>query len=175
MPPPDANLGPPAGRYRECVGIMLLNPRGHVLVARRADMPTAPAWQMPQGGIDWGETPRQAALRELEEEIGTAKAEIIAESRDWLTYDFPSELAARVWRGRYRGQRQKWFLMRFTGCDDDIDLGSKHAEFDAFRWVDPEELPRLIVAFKRHVYVAVLGEFRDHCRAAAAVSGERRV
>ncbi|MGA8759495.1 MAG: RNA pyrophosphohydrolase [Stellaceae bacterium] len=155
------------GRYRECVGIMLINWRGHVLVARRADMPTAPAWQMPQGGIDWGETPRQAALRELEEEIGTASAEIIAESRDWLTYDFPSEVAGRVWRGRYRGQRQKWFLMRFIGSDGEIDLGSKHAEFDAFRWVEPDELPKLIVAFKRHIYVAVLDEFRDHCRAVA--------
>ena len=171
MPQPDAR----PGRYRECVGIMLINWRGYVLVARRADMPSAPAWQMPQGGIDWGETPRQAALRELEEEIGTARAEIVAESRNWLTYDFPAEVAGQVWRGRYRGQRQKWFLMRFTGCDADIDLGSKHREFDAFRWVDPEELPQLIVAFKRHVYVAVLSEFRAHCRAASAAGGDRPV
>jgi putative (di)nucleoside polyphosphate hydrolase len=160
-------------RYRECVGIMLINWSGEVLVARRADMPGAPAWQMPQGGIDWGETPRQAAMRELEEEIGTAKAEIITESRDWLTYDFPSELAPRRWGGRFRGQRQKWFLMRFTGCDADIDLGSKHAEFDAFRWVDPEELPQLIVAFKRQVYVDILCEFRSYCHAARATAAER--
>jgi putative (di)nucleoside polyphosphate hydrolase len=152
-------------RYRECVGIMLIDRRGQVLVARRADMPATPAWQMPQGGIDWGETPREAAMRELEEEIGTAKAEVVAESRDWLTYDFPFDLAGQKWGGRFRGQRQKWFLMRFTGCDADIDLGCKHAEFDAFRWVDPEELPELIVAFKRQVYIAVLDEFRDHCGA----------
>ena len=151
-------------RYRDCVGIMLINRRGHVLVASRADMAT-PAWQMPQGGIDWGETPQRAALRELEEEIGTAKVEIIAESRDWLIYDFPPEIVDQRWGGRFRGQRQKWFLMRFTGCDADIDLGSAHPEFDAFCWVDPEELPQLIVAFKREVYLAVLSEFRDHCRA----------
>jgi putative (di)nucleoside polyphosphate hydrolase len=155
-------------RYRQCVGIMLVNRLGHVLVARRADMPATPAWQMPQGGIDWGETPREAALRELEEEIGTRKAEIVAESRGWLAYDFPAEVAGRIWGGRFRGQRQKWFLMRFTGCDADIDLGSRHAEFDAFRWVDAEEVPRLIVAFKRRLYVAVVSEFREHCRALCA-------
>lgn len=159
---------PETTRYRQCVGIMLMNGYGHVLVARRADMPTAPAWQMPQGGIDWEETPREAAMRELEEEIGTAKAEIVAESRGWMTYEFPLEVAGRVWRGRFRGQRQKWFLMRFTGCDADIDLGAKHPEFDAFRWVEPEELPKLIVAFKRQLYVDVVSEFRHHCRAVCA-------
>ena len=164
---------PETTRYRQCVGIMLMNGRGHVLVARRADMPTAPAWQMPQGGIDWEETPREAAMRELEEEIGTAKAEIVAESRGWMTYDFPLEVAGRVWRGRFRGQRQKWFLMRFTGCDADIDLGSKHPEFDAFRWVDPEEVPKLIVAFKRQLYIEVISEFRHHCRTACASAGDR--
>jgi putative (di)nucleoside polyphosphate hydrolase len=154
-------------RYRQCVGIMLMNGCGHIFVGRRADMPATPAWQMPQGGIDWGETPREAAMRELEEEIGTDKAEIVAESRGWMTYDFPPLVAGQVWGGRFRGQRQKWFLMRFTGCDADIDLGSKHPEFDAFRWVDPEELPELIVAFKRQLYLEVVGEFREHCRAAA--------
>jgi putative (di)nucleoside polyphosphate hydrolase len=154
-------------RYRQCVGIMLLNGCGQVLVARRADMPKTSAWQMPQGGIDWGETPREAAMRELEEEIGTGKAEIVAESRGWMTYDFPLELAGRVWGGRFRGQRQKWFLMRFTGIDADIELASQHPEFDAWRWVDPERLPELIVAFKRQLYAAVLSEFRIHCRIAA--------
>lgn len=151
-------------RYRHCVGIMLIDWAGRALVARRADMPATPAWQMPQGGIDWGETPREAAMRELEEEIGTRKAEIVAESRDWMTYDFPPEIARRVWDGRFRGQRQKWFLMRFTGCEADIDLGSRHPEFDAWRWVDPDEVPGLIVAFKRELYIRVVGEFRHHCR-----------
>jgi putative (di)nucleoside polyphosphate hydrolase len=150
--------------YRPAVGIMLLNGQGQVLVARRTDMPTMPAWQMPQGGIDPGETPRQAAMRELEEEIGTAKAEIVAESRVWMTYDLPAELARRVWGGRYRGQRQKWFVMRFKGCDADIDLATEHREFDAWRWVPPEELPDLIVWFKRRLYIAVMTEFREHCR-----------
>jgi putative (di)nucleoside polyphosphate hydrolase len=154
-------------RYRQCVGIMLMDRRGHVLVARRADMRATPAWQMPQGGIDWGETPREAAIRELEEEIGTRKAEIVAETQGWMTYDFPPELVGRIWGGRFRGQRQKWFLMRFTGHDADIDLASKHPEFDAFRWVDPDELPDLIVAFKRHIYIDVVREFRHHCRAAS--------
>jgi putative (di)nucleoside polyphosphate hydrolase len=145
---------------------MLLNGRGDALVARRADMPPdAAAWQMPQGGVDWGETPREAALRELEEEIGTANVEIIAETRRWLTYDFPPEVMGRVWGGRYRGQRLKWFLMRFGGADSEIDLGREYREFDAWRWVDPEEVPRLIVAFKRALYDAVLDEFRRHCRA----------
>lgn len=121
------------------------------------------AWQMPQGGIDRGETPKQAALRELYEETGTDKAEIIAEARDWLCYDLPAALAATAWRGRYRGQRQKWFLMRFLGRDIDIDLNRHHhAEFDAWKWIEPAELPGLIIDFKRPVYVALLDEFREH-------------
>jgi putative (di)nucleoside polyphosphate hydrolase len=119
-----------------------------------------PAWQMPQGGIDAGETPMQAALRELREETGTDKAEIIAETRDWLSYDLPDPIRATAWGGRYRGQKQKWFLMRFEGNDIDIDLTCHEAEFDAWRWVMPAELPRLIVDFKRPVYVALLEEFR---------------
>src|ERR1700752_2324245 len=103
--------------YRPAVGIMLLNAQGEVFVARRLDMPTTPAWQMPQGGIDPGETPRQAALRELEEEIGTAKAEIIGESRDWLHYDLPIELAGSVWGGRYPGPGQKKFTQCVTGAE----------------------------------------------------------
>ena len=156
--------------YRLGVGIMLLNAGRHVLVAQRTDM-TMPAWQMPQGGIEPGETPRQAAMRELEEEIGTCKADILAESRGWLTYEFPAELARAVWGGRYRGQRQKWFVMRFDGCDADIDLATRHPEFDAWRWVPPERLPELIVPFKRRLYVAVLTEFREHCRRAGAGGG----
>jgi putative (di)nucleoside polyphosphate hydrolase len=119
------------------------------------------AWQMPQGGIDPGETPMQAALRELCEETGTDKAEIIAESREWLHYDLPPPLAGTAWGGRYRGQRQKWFLMRFVGQDIDINLDRHEAEFDAWKWVPPAELPGLIVDFKRAIYVALLEEFRE--------------
>ena len=155
-------------RYRPAVGIMLLNRAGGVFVARRIDMPpTMPAWQMPQGGIDRGENPRQAAFRELREEIGTDKAEILAESRTWLTYDLPVELAGNIWGGRYCGQRQKWFVMRFTGSDDDIDLATEHPEFDAWQWVAPIQLPELIVPFKRQLYIDVLSEFREHCAPAA--------
>ena len=145
--------------YRRGVGVMLLDPRGLVFVGRRLDTPDA--WQMPQGGIDAGETPREAALRELAEEIGTDRAELLAESHGWLSYDLPPELGGRVWGGRYRGQTQKWFAFRFTGSDADIDLAAAaHPEFDAWRWVPADELPRLIVPFKRPVYEAVLAEFR---------------
>jgi putative (di)nucleoside polyphosphate hydrolase len=137
--------------YRPAVGIMLLNRHGGVFVARRIDMPMLPAWQMPQGGIDPGETPRQAAVRELKEEIGTDKAEILGESRDWLEYDLPADLARGI-----------WFAMRFTGQDGDIDLATEHPEFDAWEWTTPERLPDLIVPFKRQLYIDVLIEFREH-------------
>jgi putative (di)nucleoside polyphosphate hydrolase len=150
--------------YRPGVGVMLLNRLGEVFVARRIDMiDAARSWQMPQGGIDKGETPRQAALRELKEEIGTDKAEFLAESRMWLKYDLPVGLAAGVWGGRYRGQRQKWFVMRFTGNDADIDLATEHPEFDAWKWMRPERLPEMIVPFKRQLYIHILAEFRRHC------------
>ena len=148
--------------YRPCVGIMLLNRDGAVFVAKRIDMPSD-AWQMPQGGIDRGEDPRAAALRELEEEIGTAKAEILCESRVWLKYDLPVELSGGIWGGRYRGQRQKWFVMRFTGSDADINLATEHPEFDAWQWVAADRLPDLIVSFKRQLYIDILAEFREHC------------
>lgn len=143
--------------YRPGVGIMLINDAGRVFVARRVDTPGA--WQMPQGGIDHGETPRRAALRELKEETGTDKAEMLAESRDWLRYDLPPELAARTWKGRYRGQAQKWFAFRFTGDDEEFDLSAHAQEFDSWRWATPEEVLAGIVAFKRPVYEAVLEEF----------------
>lgn len=145
--------------YRPCVGVMLLNREGRVFVGRRLD--TRDAWQMPQGGIDPGETPREAALRELEEEIGTAKAEFLAESRDWHRYDLPPHLLGRVWGGRFRGQEQKWVLCRFTGTDAEIDLATAHPEFDAWRWVPMDDLIRLIVPFKREIYTKVVAEFRD--------------
>ncbi len=144
--------------YRAGVGIMLLDRDGRAFVGRRIDT-GGDNWQMPQGGIDRGESPREAALRELKEEVGTDRAEILAESGAWLSYDVPQPLAGRLWRGRYRGQRQKWFAMRFTGRDGDIDLKTHHPEFDAWKWVAPAALPELIVPFKRQLYRNVLKEF----------------
>jgi putative (di)nucleoside polyphosphate hydrolase len=152
--------------YRPGVGIMLLNRDGYAFVGRRIGMPRGlPAWQMPQGGIDPGETPRQAALRELFEEVGTDKAEILGESRVWRHYDLPAEMARGVWGGRFRGQRQLWFAMRFTGTDADIDIAAGHPEFDAWKWVPPARLAELIVAFKRSLYSDVLSEFHELLRA----------
>jgi putative (di)nucleoside polyphosphate hydrolase len=141
---------------------MLLNRQGEVFVGRRIDMPSLPAWQMPQGGIDRGETPSQAALRELKEEIGTDRAEILGESRGWLKYELPAGLAGKVFGGRYCGQKQKWFVMRFIGKESDIDLATEHPEFDRWQWVAPHRLPELIVPFKRQLYLDILAEFRQH-------------
>ena len=148
-----------AAGYRPGVGVMLLDAENRVFVGRRVDI-ASESWQMPQGGIDRGETPRQAVLRELKEEVGTDKAEIVAEARRWLSYDVPQEISGRLWRGRYRGQKQKWFALRFTGTDRDIDLETHHPEFSAWRWVAAAELPQLIVPFKRQLYRDVIAEFR---------------
>jgi putative (di)nucleoside polyphosphate hydrolase len=150
--------------YRPNVGAVLFNQDGRIFVARRADMPNAegPAggWQLPQGGIDEGEDPRVAVFRELDEEIGTTKAEIIAEHPDWLTYELPPDLLGIAWRGRYRGQRQRWFALRFTGEDSDIRLDlDPHPEFDAWRWVALSELPSLAVPFKRAIYDVLMESF----------------
>lgn len=144
--------------YRPCVGVMLVNDSGGVFVGRRID--TADAWQMPQGGIDPGEAPRAAALRELKEEIGTDRAAVLAESAGWHRYDLPPHLLGKVWGGRFRGQEQKWVLARFTGTDADIDLNVGDPEFDAWQWVPVDDLIRLIVPFKRAIYQAVVDEFR---------------
>ena len=149
-----------AGCYRLGVGIVLINGDGMVFGGRRIDAPDE-AWQMPQGGIDDGEAPDAAAYRELAEETGVTKAEIIAETKDWLDYDLPPELAARVWGGRYRGQRQKWFAMRFQGGDGDIDLDTHQAEFAAWKWLAPDDLIRLIIPFKRRLYSDVFAEFGE--------------
>ena len=152
----------PDPAYRRNVGLMLLNHQGLAWVGRRLDTPDA--WQMPQGGIDAGETPEAAALRELEEEIGTAKAEILCATPGWLTYDLPPDLAARIWKGKWRGQAQRWFALRFTGSDGDIDIETKHPEFGAWRWAPRADLPRLIVEFKRPVYEAVVEIFEPQLR-----------
>jgi putative (di)nucleoside polyphosphate hydrolase len=145
--------------YRPCVGLMLLNRQGQVFVAQRVDVRGA-AWQMPQGGIDRGEQPHDAALRELNEEIGTGAAEILAESRTWHSYDLPHHLVPKVWGGKYRGQTQKWFALLFTGRDADIDLDAHDPEFQAWCWADLERLPDMIVPFKRDDYDKVIAEFR---------------
>jgi putative (di)nucleoside polyphosphate hydrolase len=139
---------------------MLLNSANRVFVAKRIDMPSE-YWQMPQGGIDDGEAPRETAIRELSEEIGTDRAEIIAESSGWLSYDLPDELIGRIWGGRFCGQRQKWFAMRFTGRDQDIDIDTAHPEFSEWRWAERTSLPDIIVPFKRQLYIDVLSEFED--------------
>ena len=146
------------GKYRPGVGIMLLNSRGEVFVGRRPDV-NDDAWQMPQGGIDDGESPRQAAFRELKEEIGTDDADVIAESRRWFRYDVPPELARKKWGGRWSGQKQKWVVMLFKGSDSEINLSTEHPEFDAWRWVAVKNLPELAVSFKRQLYLDVIGEF----------------
>jgi len=150
--------------YRPNVGAVLFNPEGQVFIARRAGTPDAegPAggWQLPQGGIDPGEDPRGAVLRELAEEIGTGKAEIIGEHPDWLLYDLPDDLIGVALGGEYRGQRQRWFALRFTGQDTDIRLDlDPHPEFDAWRWAPLADLPGLAVAFKRPIYQVLAGSF----------------
>ena len=155
--------------YRPCVGLMLLNANARVFVAQRVDVRGA-AWQMPQGGIDDGESPREAAMRELKEEIGTDNADILAESQHWHRYDLPAQLIPKVWGGRYRGQTQKWFALRFTGDDAEIDLEAHEQEFQAWCWADVDKLPSMIVPFKRDVYDQVIAEFRplvDRLRAGA--------
>ncbi len=150
--------------YRPNVGAVLFNRHGKVFVARRADLPNAEGapggWQLPQGGIDTNEDPRVAVLRELEEEIGTGRATIIGEHPDWLAYDLPPELVGVALGGRYRGQRQRWFALRFLGEDSDIRLDlDPHPEFDAWRWVELAELPGLAVGFKRAVYEVLTQSF----------------
>lgn len=156
--------------YRPCVGVVLVNRAGLVFMGRRANKAlvehVAPGfeWQMPQGGIDQGEDPRAAAFRELREETNVTSASLIAEAPDWFAYDLPPDIAQKAWGGRYRGQTQKWFALRFDGEDDEIDVaqpdGGRHkAEFDAWRWERLERTPELVIPFKRPVYERVAAAF----------------
>jgi putative (di)nucleoside polyphosphate hydrolase len=146
--------------YRPCVGMMLLNRTGKIFVGKRIDQ-SVEAWQMPQGGIDQGEDPKAAALRELEEEIGTRNVAVLREHKDWLTYELPPDLIGIAWQGRYRGQTLKWFALRFLGADSEVDLKTQHPEFSEWKWVDADELLRLIVPFKREIYAKVVAAFSD--------------
>jgi len=146
--------------YRPCVGVMLVNADSHVFVGQRIDS-NAAAWQMPQGGIDKGETPHEAAIRELWEETGITEGLVTveAETADWVHYDLPHDLVPQIWKGKYRGQEQKWFLMRFHGTDTQVDITSGHREFSEWRWLEPDLLAASIVPFKQAVYEQVLIEF----------------
>ena len=150
--------------YRPNVGLMLIASDRRIFVGHRPRMAPDMAWQMPQGGIDEGETPVEAACRELGEEVGTTKALLLRESRDWITYDVPADVAPIHWKGRWRGQAQKWFALAYTGKDEDIDLAAHEEEFDAWRWATSREVLELIVPFKRAVYEVVLKEFADLVR-----------
>lgn len=163
-PKPRMNHPDPASLpYRPCVGVMLINDRGLIFTGNRKDS-TLPAWQMPQGGIDDGEKPRKAALRELWEETGVTEdlVEFIGKTADWVTYDLPPELLGKVWGGKYRGQKQKWFLFRYLGRDDQVNIATEHPEFDRWQWSRAEEMIASIVPFKRSVYEQVVADFRAH-------------
>ena len=149
--------------YRPCVGVMLLNADGQVFVGQRNDQ-FGDAWQMPQGGVEKGETPREAGLRELEEETGVTRdlVEVLDQTKGWLTYDLPHDIVPKIWKGRYRGQKQIWFLMRFLGHDDQVNIATLHPEFTKWRWLDAGQLVDSIVPFKRDLYTSVLSSFSRH-------------
>jgi putative (di)nucleoside polyphosphate hydrolase len=151
--------------YRRCVGVVLANPAGQVFAGQRIDNP-GPAWQMPQGGIDPGEAPRAAALRELWEETGVTAEKVSVEDQteDWLPYDLPQDLVPKLWKGRYRGQEQLWFLMRFHGTDADVNIRTDHPEFSRWQWMAPDLLIERIVPFKQDIYRTVFTAFADRLR-----------
>ena len=149
--------------YRKCVGVVLVNADGQVFVGQRNDA-EVDAWQMPQGGVDKGEEPRDAALRELWEETGVRPdlVKVVGETDDWIAYDLPHEIVPRIWKGRYKGQKQRWFLLRFLGSDGDVNIATEHPEFSEWRWLGADDVLASIVPFKREVYAQVLGAFREH-------------
>jgi putative (di)nucleoside polyphosphate hydrolase len=149
--------------YRPCVGVMLIDQRGLIFAGQRIDS-ASPAWQMPQGGIDDGEKPREAAIRELAEETGVSEdlVRYVAKTKDWVTYDLPPDLLGKVWGGKFRGQRQKWFLYQYLGRDDQVSIDRAHPEFSTWRWISADEMIASIVPFKRAVYETVVDTFRAH-------------
>lgn len=150
--------------YRPCVGIMLINDNGHIFGGQRIDN-RAEAWQMPQGGIDAGEDIETACFREMREEIGTNKADILSIHPEWLNYDIPLPLADRLWGGSYRGQSQKWVALRYTGQDSDINIATEEPEFFSWQWMSPADLIQLAVPFKRPVYEDIMTQFAQYIKA----------
>ena len=146
--------------FRPCVGIVLLNAQGQVFVGARNDI-SGDHWQMPQGGIDEGEEPRDAAFREMEEEIGTRNAEIVAEHPDWVHYRLPTELAQTAWKGRYQGQIQRWFAFRFLGSDDEINIATEHPEFRDWKWANLQNIAAQTIEFKRNAYEEIRDAFHE--------------
>ena len=165
MPTDRIHINPDNIVYRKGVGLMILNADHKVWVGKRHDTKNLigpHTWQMPQGGIDSTETPWQAALREMKEEINTVNVRLIAETKEWITYDFPEKLHETLWGGRFFGQTQKWFLVEYLGQDDEINIHTRHPEFTEWRWVDATALPDLIVPFKRDLYIKLLEEFKPY-------------
>jgi putative (di)nucleoside polyphosphate hydrolase len=150
--------------YRPCVGIMLINDNGHIFGGQRIDN-RAEAWQMPQGGIDAGEDVETACFREMREEIGTDKADILSIHPEWLNYDIPLPLADRLWGGSYRGQSQKWVALRYAGQDSDINIATEEPEFFSWQWMSPADLIQLAVPFKRPVYEDIMTQFAQYIKA----------
>lgn len=148
--------------YRPCAGVMLINADGLIFAGQRLDHPGG-AWQMPQGGLDYGELPEEAALRELTEETGVPrdKVEVLAQTREWITYELPDDLLGKLWKGKYRGQEQMWFAMRFLGDDSHINILTETPEFSQWQWMTPDALMDKIVPFKRHVYEAVFADLGE--------------
>ncbi len=156
----------PDSFYRLGVGLMILNHKNQVFMGKRADLDRSSdeviPWQMPQGGVDYGEDPYLAALREMKEEIGTDNVTLISQTQDWVYYDLPKSIASKLWGGRFVGQKQMWYLFRYDGYDQEINVQTAHPEFCEWKWVDPFDLPEIIVSFKRNLYEYLVQEFHDH-------------